>query len=191
MTTGRINQVAIGVVEAVTWRPRRPCDRRAQPISQLARVIVHHQRQLSDIAAAAAADGPGHRLGPTDGRTDGALYRTPSDHSFRGRNTQDRQGTDTELLLDRHVARDRHRPKAVPLQRLRRTSRSDVSRPGTDIIAKHGGSRPSGRRFKAVTTLAQPDLPICFAFASTGRHQLSFALTLTPYNIWSDCDTVP
>jgi len=127
----------------------------------------------------------------TDGRTDGALYRTPSDHSFRGRNTQDRQGTDTELLLDRHVARDRHRPKAVPLQRIRRTSRSDVSRPGTDIIAKHGGSRPSGRRFKAVTTLAQPDLPICFAFASTGRHQLSFALTLTPYNIWSDCDTVP
>lgn len=68
MTTGRINQVAIRVaLEAVTSRPRRPCDRRAQPISQLARVIVHHHRQLSDVAA--AADGPRHRLGPTDGRT--------------------------------------------------------------------------------------------------------------------------
>jgi len=44
---------------------------------------------------------------------DDEFFRTPSEHSLRGRNAQDRQGTDTVMLHERHCNRDRNRPKAA------------------------------------------------------------------------------
>ena len=55
-------------------------------------------------------------------------------------------------------------------------------------------TRLSGRRFTIVTTMAQLDEPICFAFASIGTPSLvlrSAALTLTPLNIAPDNGTLP
>jgi len=172
MTTGRINQVAIRFAEAVRdGHGDRLTDVRSPFRSS------HESPDkciTTNIRPTVAAEEP---------PTDRAIYRTPSDHSFRGRNTQDRQGTHTVMLRDRRTFLDRRRPKATQLQHFRRTSQSDVSRPGTDFTATKGSMRLSGRLSTAVTTMAQPRQTDLHRIRVHRPPSTFCALTLTPSNI--------